>query len=134
MKIAIVGSRKYTNKRKIKDFIFNLKEKFGDELEIVSGGQKHGADNYAKKISLEFGLRYSEFPPSHYPHNIHCILPKHRYGLPYGGKWAYHKRNEQIAKYCDRLVAFCYEGKVSKGTKSALKFCERNKKKYIIID
>ena len=48
MKIAIVGSRKYTNKRKIKDFIFNLKEKFGDELEIISGGQKHGADNYAK--------------------------------------------------------------------------------------
>ena len=27
MKIAIVGSRGYTNKRKIKDFIFKLKEK-----------------------------------------------------------------------------------------------------------
>ena len=49
MKVAIVGSRKYTNSRKVKDFVFNLKEQFGDELEIVSGGQKHGADGYAKK-------------------------------------------------------------------------------------
>ena len=38
----IVGSRKYTNSRKVKDFVFNLKKQFGDELEIVSGGQKHG--------------------------------------------------------------------------------------------
>ena len=30
-KVGIVGSRKYTNKRKIKDFVFNLKEKFGDK-------------------------------------------------------------------------------------------------------
>ena len=30
MKIAIVGSRGYTNKRKIKDFIFKLKEKVGE--------------------------------------------------------------------------------------------------------
>ena len=44
MKIAIVGSRGYTNKRKIKDFIFKLKEKVGENLEIVSGGQKDGAD------------------------------------------------------------------------------------------
>ena len=38
MKIAIVGSRKYENKIKIKEFIFKCKEQFGDKLEIVSGG------------------------------------------------------------------------------------------------
>ena len=46
----------------------------------------------------------------------------------------YHKRNEEIAKYSDKVVAFCPEGKVTKGTGSALKYCEKNKKKYIIID
>ena len=133
MKIAIVGSRSYTNTRKIKDFIFNLKEQFGDELEIVSGGQKHGADGYAKKFALEFDVKYSEFPPAHKPHNIHCVNGPYKYNKPFY-KSNYHKRNEEIAKYSDKVVAFCPEGKVTKGTGSALKYCEKNKKKYIIID
>ena len=35
MKIAIVGSRKYETKRKIKDFIFRIKEKYGEDITIV---------------------------------------------------------------------------------------------------
>ena len=58
MKVAIVGSRTYTNRKKIKEFIFNLKQKFGKELVVVSGGQKDGADGYAKKYSLEFNINY----------------------------------------------------------------------------
>ena len=53
MRVAIVGSRKYTNKRRIQEFVFKLKQKYGEELEIVSGGQKDGADGYAKKYALE---------------------------------------------------------------------------------
>ena len=59
MKVAIIGSRSYTNTKKIKDFVFKLKEKFNDELEIVSGGQKEGSDGYAKKYALEFDVKYS---------------------------------------------------------------------------
>ena len=44
MKVAIVGSREYTNKRRIQEFIHKLKERWGNDLEIVSGGQKDGAD------------------------------------------------------------------------------------------
>ena len=58
IKIGIVGSRKYTDKRKIKDLIFEIKEKHGDEVEIVSGGQKEGADGLAKKFTLEFKSIY----------------------------------------------------------------------------
>ena len=58
-KIAIIGSRGYTNKRKIKEFVFKLKEKLGDELEIVSGGAKEGADKYAKKYSLDFEVNHT---------------------------------------------------------------------------
>ena len=63
IKIGIVGSRGYTNKKKIKDLIFQIKEKLGDEAEIVSGGQRDGADGYAKKFALEFDMNYVEFPP-----------------------------------------------------------------------
>ena len=59
-KIAIIGSRTYTNKRKIKEFIFGLKEKFKDELEVVSGGAREGADKYAKQFSLEFKMTSPE--------------------------------------------------------------------------
>ena len=54
VKIAIIGSRSYTNKRKIKQFVWELKEKFGNELVIVSGGAKDGADKYAKRFALDF--------------------------------------------------------------------------------
>ena len=80
MKVAIIGSRSYTNSRKVKEFIHKLKENFNDELEIVSGGQKEGSDGYAKKYALEFDVKYSEFPPQHYSHNMHCVRPNYEYG------------------------------------------------------
>ena len=52
MKIGIVGSRLYENKRKIKETIFELKRMFGEELTIFSGGSGDGADKYAKKYAL----------------------------------------------------------------------------------
>jgi len=58
MKIGIVGSRKYQDKRKVKDFIYELKRKFQDKLIIVSGGCKDGADYLAKKYALELEVQY----------------------------------------------------------------------------
>ena len=34
MKIAIVGSRRYENKKKIKDFVFKLKQQYGDVVRL----------------------------------------------------------------------------------------------------
>ena len=50
MKVAIVGSRRYENKRKIKEFIFKLKNQYGENTIIVSGGCKTGADKYGKNM------------------------------------------------------------------------------------
>ena len=133
MKIAIVGSRSYTNSRKIKDFVFKLKEKFGDELEIVSGGQKDGADGYAKKFSLEFDIKYVEFPPQHYSHNIHCVKESFNYGKPYA-VWNYFKRNKEIVEYSDKIVAFIPNGVKSNGTMDTIGHAKKLSKKYIIID
>ena len=132
MKVAIVGSRQYTNKRKIQEFVFKLKQKYGELLEIVSGGQKEGADGYAKNYALEFHINYSEFPPAHYSHNIHCVMPRYRYGKAFY-KNNYHKRNEQIAEYCDVMVAFMPKSLKSKGTESALNEAKNKQKKYVII-
>ena len=133
MKVAIVGSRSYTNKRKIQEFVFRLRERWGEELEIVSGGQKEGADGYAKKYALEFDVKYSEFPPAHYSYNIHCVLPRFRYGKAFY-KNNYHKRNEQIAEYCDKMVAFLPKNIVTNGTKSALNEAKKLGKKFVIIN
>jgi hypothetical protein len=120
MRVAIVGSRKYTNRRKIQEFVFKLKEKWGNDLEVVSGGQRDGADGYAKKYSLEFGVKYSEFPPKHYQYNQHCVLESYNYGRKYAT--------------CDVMVAFLPKDIISKGTESALKEATKRAKKVVIIN
>ena len=133
VKIAIIGSRGYTNKRKIKEFIFKLKEQVGGKLEIVSGGAKEGADKYAKRFALDFDVNYSEFPAYHEPHNIHCVLESFRYGKQYN-VGHYHRRNKDLIEYSDKVVAFCTNGVVTNGTSSALTHAEKINKKSIIIN
>ena len=115
IKIGIVGSRAYTDRNKVKELIFEIKTKYGNEVEIVSGGQKDGADGYAKKYALEFDMNYVEFPPAHYSHNIHCKLSAKHYSKPYYVS-NFFKRNKKIAEYSNILVAFVQEGIESRGT------------------
>ena len=133
MKIAIVGSRRYENKKKIKDFIFKLKQEHGEDTIVVSGGAKDGADRYAKKYTLEFGLQYEEYPPAHFSHNLFCPLPESRYGKPYSVK-NYHVRNKIIAGTSDYIVAFIPNGEKSSGTESTINYAKKFDKKVIIID
>ena len=131
MKIAIIGSRTYTNKTQIKNFMFRLKMEHPN-VEVVSGGAKDGADKYAKKFALEFKIPYSEFPPQHQPHNMHCVMEAYNYGKPYNVGY-YHKRNKDLVKYSDKVVAFCKEGIITNGTKSALEYCKIINKKFVIL-
>ena len=132
-KIAIVGSRIYDNKIVIKDFIFKIKENFGLDTEIVSGGQKDGADGFAKKYALEFGLKYVEFPPSHYNWNMYCKLPATKYNKPYYVS-NYFKRNKEIAEYSDYVVAFIDKNSKTAGALHTIKEAQKLNKKYIIIN
>ena len=123
-RVGIVGSRTYTNRRKIKEFVYKLKEKFDDKVEIVSGGQLKGADGFAKKFALEFDMKYVEFPPRHYTYNQHCILdPKN-----------FHDRNKQIVEYSDYIVAFMPENDYTKGTMNTIETAEKLGKKVIILN
>ncbi len=133
IKIGIVGSRRYTNKKKIKDLLFEIKEKYGSEVEIVSGGQKDGADGLAKKFALEFDMKYVEFPPAHYSWNMHCKLPATEYNKPYYVT-NYFKRNKQIAEYSDIIVAFIQKGVKSRGTMNTIHYAEKLKKLIQILN
>ena len=132
MKVAIVGSRRYENKRKIKEFIFKIKQQYGEKTIIVSGGAKQGADKYAKKYALELGLQYEEYPPFHDVHNLYCTMPSSRYGKPYSIK-NFHARNKIIAGTSDFIVAFISDGVQSDGTFSTLNYAKKFNKKRIII-
>ena len=132
MKIGIVGSRRYENKKKIKDFIFKLKEEYGTDTIIVSGGCKQGADRYAKKYALELGLQYEEYPPFHEVHNLYCTMPSSRYSKPYSVK-NFHARNKIIAGTSDFVVAFIPEGIESNGTMSTINYAKKFEKKYVVM-
>ena len=58
-----------------------------------------------KNILSEFDIKYSEFPPYHEPHNIHCVKESFRYGKPYN-VGHYHRRNKDLIEYSDKVVAF----------------------------
>jgi len=133
VKIAIVGSRRYENKKKIKDFIFKIKQEKGVGTIIVSGGCKDGADKYAKKYALELGLQYEEYPPFHQVHNLYCTMPESRYGKPYSVK-NFHARNKIIAGTSDFVVAFIPRGVESNGTQSTINYAKKMGKKIVIID
>ena len=49
LRVGIVGSRKYENRRKIKEFIFKLKNEKGVDTVVVGNGGKSGAGKYVKK-------------------------------------------------------------------------------------
>ncbi len=133
MKVAIVGSRRYENRTKIKKFIFRLIEKYGKMVTIVSGGCNDGADRYAKKYALELGAQYREYPPFHEVHNLYCVLPENCYSKPYNVKYFF-VRNKQIAQNSDIVVGFIPQGIKSDGTLSTLKYAKQFNKKVMVID
>jgi len=133
MKIAIVGSRRYESKKKVKDFIFKLKNEYGEDTKIISGGCKDGADRYAKKYALEFGLQYEEYPPAHKAHNLYCPLHERNYGKPYSVKHFF-ARNKQIAIHSEYVVAFIPRGDDARGSMNTVNYAKKFGKKTLVIN
>jgi hypothetical protein len=132
MKVGIIGSRKYENKRKIKETIFNLKKKFGDDLVIFSGGCTDGADKYAKKYALELDCKYIEVNPAHTVKNLYSYMRESWYGKKYSPK-NFFVRNKILAKSIDKLIAFVPDGVKSSATASTVNYAIGFNKKVIVI-
>ena len=132
MKVALIGSRDYANVRRIKDTLFQLKQRFADDLIVISGGAKYGADKYARKYALEFGIRYKEFNPAHTTKNLYSAMSEDYYEKPYHVS-QFHHRNMLIARDCDVMMAFIANGADSGGSMSAIKRAKKLNKKVTII-
>ena len=132
MKVAIIGSRNYENTRKIKDALFQLKQKFRDDLIIISGGAQYGADKFARKYALEFGISYQEFNPAHTTKNLYSAMSDNYYDKPYHVS-QFHHRNILIARDCDVMLAFIGKNNNSNGSMSAIKQAKKLNKPVTII-
>lgn len=132
MRVGIIGSRQYENKRKIKETIFKLKNKFANKLVIVSGGTKDGADRYAKKYALELDCQYLEFNPSHTIKNLYSALHENYYNQPYSVK-NFFTRNTMLAKYCDIIIGFVPDSDEARGTKHTISEAKKFDKKIVVI-
>ena len=129
-KVAILGQDTYENVNRVKQHIYNWKENFHDNLEIVSGGGKYGVEKNVKNICLEFGIKYTEFPPFHYKWNQYCILPEHKYNKRYNMKH-YFVQNKIIVDSVD-LVVFFESGEETTKLKDLKRYTEKQKKSLVI--
>lgn len=111
MKVIIAGSRNF-NDYKLLYHICNKELTTQDE--IVSGTAK-GADRLGELYAKEIGLTISQFPAD----------------WDLWGKSAGYKRNVEMAKYADGLIAF-WDGK-SKGTKHMIDIAKQHKLKVKVI-
>ena len=114
LKLAIVGSRQYTNQNRIKAIVEKYINQYGD-LTIISGGCPQGADLFGKQIALELGLPYKEYAPIHAKYNQYCVLKPENYNKSYN-VGNFFQRNSEIAKNCDHLLAFVVKGLKCSGT------------------
>ena len=111
MKLAIIGSRSFDNYDLLNNEILSLGIIIS---EVISGGAK-GADALAEKWAIQ--------------NNIALTIIKPNWNK--FGRAAGIKRNEEIIKKCDLVIAF-WDGK-SSGTASSIKFCEKYSKTHKII-
>jgi len=84
-KVAIVGSRKWTDHEMVRGYVYSL----DDDDTVVSGGAK-GVDSWAELYARERGLDVIIFKPDWNQH----------------GRRAGMLRNHDIVENCDRMVAF----------------------------
>ncbi len=112
MKLAIVGSRNFTDYNKFLDIV---QKYFREEIdEIISGGA-YGADSLAYRFAKNWKIPFQEFTPNWEKY----------------GKKAGIIRNQKIVDRADIVIAF-WDG-FSKGTKDTLNKAEQSKKPTFII-
>ena len=117
MKLAIVGSRKYSNYKTFCKYV----ERFVDltEVDLIISGGAIGTDTMAEQLANDHGIDTKIIKPDY---NKYKNNPK----------YAPIARNEIIAKECNVMIAFRNDN--SRGTDSAIKFAKDNKKEVIEID
>ena len=114
MKLIIAGSRNFTDYQKLKTGCDQFLQEYKN-IEIVSGGHYKGADKLGIQYAYEKGFNLIKFPAEWNKF----------------GKAAGPKRNKEMARYADALVAF-WDGK-SSGTKNMIQLAQKELLKIKVI-
>ncbi len=112
MKLAVIGSRDFTNYPELKEALDKVSKYIDIEL-IISGGAR-GADSLAERYAKEHDIQTLIFRPDW-----------EKYGRKAGIV-----RNYDIIRNCDMVIAF-WDGK-SKGTAHSISIAREQKKKVLI--
>ncbi len=132
MIIGLTGSKTFENKRKIKEFVFKLKEYKETEVTIIGMGDLLGADKYVKKYALEMGFTYKEMNAPHTVKNLYSLMSDAYYDKPYTNKNLF-LRNQIYCKYIDKCVIFDDTNLTDKKIINVVKQLTKLRKKAIII-
>lgn len=111
MKIAIIGSRDFTDRKLLNDIL----EPYKTKITLVVSGAARGADKLGEQWALDNNIKTLIFPADW--DNL--------------GKRAGFIRNEDIIKNCDGAIAF-WDHK-SSGTKHSISLCKKYNKPCRII-
>ena len=106
-RIGIIGTNKWESKRKIKQTIFKLKNKFDNQLQIVTTGS-NDCDKLVKKYCLELECSYKEYNAAFTNYNLYSAHNPAYYGKRYHIKYIF-QRNAIYSNSIDYLIAFVEE-------------------------
>lgn len=114
LKLAIVGSRDFTNYKRFSREILGLY--FLDEIDLIISGGAFGADTMADKFAVENEIDFLRKPAK----------------WKKLGRRAGFVRNEYIIREADEVIAF--QKNKSKGTQNSIEWAKKLKKKLTVID
>lgn len=117
MKVAVIGSRTFTNKKQLFATLKNLK-RYGapsEEISLIVSGGAVGADYFAEAFAKDNGIDSLIFRPEYSRYGRNAPL----------------KRNLKIIDAADIVVAF-WDG-TSRGTKHGIDYAHLQKKNVIIV-
>lgn len=132
MKIAVIGNTDWQNRRKVKDILYNIKNKFGNEATILGAGGKEGANYMVRKYALEFDLNYSEYNPSFSGYNIYSAMNESYYGKKYHFSQLHH-RMKKLAENCDYMIIMSNQAKLDPVLKTAYNHIKKQDKSVVIL-
>lgn len=132
MKIAVIGNTGWQNKRKVRDILFELKQRYGTDVIIIGAGGNEGANYMVRKFALEFEMKYQEYNPSFSGYNMYSALPDSYYGKKYHFSQLHH-RMKMLAESCDYLMILTNETKLDPVLKTAYNTANKSEKKVVIL-
>ena len=105
MNIAIMGSQTYENVRKLREFLFTIKQKMGTDVNIITRGYKDGCEKYIRKYAIEFGFRYTEYNSASSVRNLYSGMSNEYYGKPFHPTQTLHLY-DCVVKHAEKFFYF----------------------------